>query len=268
MSDDFINLIIWLGAGVTALASALLIWALAWDRLRRFRNPKIKRCPNCWYTMEHLEGIVCPECGFEVRKERNFYKTRRRWRWACLAIILLSIGSTGLSFGRLVLIDWIPKTPSWALLMTVEQIKLPSSWPPRIPPTFAGRVSTELWDRYHTGDLSLNARKKFTRLQFTSPNTPLTIRNATPITEPTKWWLDLSGEIGGPLPRSIIIQPIIPGIPEILLYDIGSSSWIRPVHEIHQFDRPPNLTKITPIQCEIRILEGDQEIFRCTTTVQ
>ncbi len=55
MSDEFINLIIWLGAAITALATTLLIRALAWDRLRRFRKTKIKRCPKCWYTMEHFE---------------------------------------------------------------------------------------------------------------------------------------------------------------------------------------------------------------------
>lgn len=67
----------------------LLAWALLWDRSRGRR-----RCPKCWYGMEGVPpgeggGWRCPECGREIEDERKLVGTRRRWRHALLAVVLL-----------------------------------------------------------------------------------------------------------------------------------------------------------------------------------
>jgi hypothetical protein len=68
-----------LGAAAVLLAA----WALLSDRSRGRR-----RCPKCWYDMAGVPGLQCPECGREVRSHRRLLKTRRRWRWAMLAVFL------------------------------------------------------------------------------------------------------------------------------------------------------------------------------------
>ena len=51
----------------------LLYWGYFQDRSRGRR-----RCPKCWYDMTGAPTFVCPECGHEVKRERQFYRTRHR----------------------------------------------------------------------------------------------------------------------------------------------------------------------------------------------
>ena len=74
----------WLGALVAVGAALLLLWSLFSDRARGRR-----RCPRCWYVMEGVPGFTCPECGRTAASERRLHRTRRRWRWAAVAIALL-----------------------------------------------------------------------------------------------------------------------------------------------------------------------------------
>lgn len=86
---------IWYGVGAVlgAVAIALGAWALLWDRSRGRL-----RCPRCWYSMDGIaanpgkggaEMWTCPECGRTIRRERALRKTRRRWRMAGIAAVLL-----------------------------------------------------------------------------------------------------------------------------------------------------------------------------------
>lgn len=75
------------GAGVL-LGAAVLLWALLSDRSRGRR-----RCPRCFYSMEGLRGLKCPECGHSAGRERELFRTRRRWRWAGVAAVALAAGS-------------------------------------------------------------------------------------------------------------------------------------------------------------------------------
>ncbi len=57
----------------------LMGWALLAGRSRG-----TPRCPKCWYLMIGATGLRCPECGHAVVDSRQFYRTRRRWRFAAL----------------------------------------------------------------------------------------------------------------------------------------------------------------------------------------
>jgi hypothetical protein len=82
----------WITAALLALgALALLAWALLYDRARG--QP---RCPRCWYAMSGLSADAprrCPECGLTTPQGRDLYRTRRRWRWAALSMLLLTLST-------------------------------------------------------------------------------------------------------------------------------------------------------------------------------
>jgi hypothetical protein len=71
-----------------ALATALGAWAW-WPRRSRGR----RRCPKCWYDMHGTPGLVCPECGHEVKKVKHLYRTQKRWKTTAAALLLLVVGA-------------------------------------------------------------------------------------------------------------------------------------------------------------------------------
>ncbi len=78
-----------LGWTLASLGLLLALWALFWDRSRGR-----KRCPKCWYSMEGaVEGengaLTCPECGRSPRSPRSLLRTRRRKKWASLAVVMM-----------------------------------------------------------------------------------------------------------------------------------------------------------------------------------
>jgi hypothetical protein len=77
-----------LGAGGFALAS----WALFGDRSRA------RRCRRCWYSMEGVPGLVCPECGREATSERVLTRRRRRWRAVAIGLVTLLAGAGALGY--------------------------------------------------------------------------------------------------------------------------------------------------------------------------
>ncbi len=82
--------------GMTAAALALFglglsVWGLVGDRSRGRR-----RCPRCWYDMSGtLLGMPsatvlrCPECGTDSPLQDLTVRTRRRWRWVRVGILLM-----------------------------------------------------------------------------------------------------------------------------------------------------------------------------------
>lgn len=77
----------WLLCVIVLVVMGALIY-LAWWALFADRARGRRRCPRCWYDMAHAPppGMICPECGFTARVERQFHRTRRRYVIAALAI--------------------------------------------------------------------------------------------------------------------------------------------------------------------------------------
>jgi hypothetical protein len=70
-------------AALSLLAAWLFYRALLSDRSRGRR-----RCPRCWYDMSGLDLLACPECGKQTRRESSFFRTRRHWRTAFVALMV------------------------------------------------------------------------------------------------------------------------------------------------------------------------------------
>lgn len=73
-----------LAAALLLLCAAAAGWFLFADRARGRR-----RCPRCFYAMEGVSGLTCPECGRTARSEQALFRTRRRWKGAILAVVIL-----------------------------------------------------------------------------------------------------------------------------------------------------------------------------------
>lgn len=86
---DAVDVALWtIGAAIGLTAIVLAGWALFADRARGR-----KRCPRCWYDMTGSPTLLCPECGKTSASEKKLYKTRRRWRFAALAVVVLLIAA-------------------------------------------------------------------------------------------------------------------------------------------------------------------------------
>jgi hypothetical protein len=70
------------GALAATACVAVVWWALFRDKARGRR-----RCPRCWHNLEHTPGLVCGECGYAARSERDLGRTRRRWGVAALGLL-------------------------------------------------------------------------------------------------------------------------------------------------------------------------------------
>lgn len=150
-------------AGGTAL---LLLWALLGDRMRGRR-----RCPRCWYLMEGVPGLVCPECGRAAKSEAGLFRTRRRWRQALYAMLLACVGygvwvapivnSRGFlaAVPRPILIGWVeakgwpkPKSGSWSEeVMHRHQAGLLGWWDDLARRRMLRRWTMEYRDRWPSG---------------------------------------------------------------------------------------------------------------------
>jgi hypothetical protein len=85
------TIVLWI-AGVTLALVGLTLaaWALFGDRSRT------RRCRGCWYSMEGIPGLTCPECGWQASRERVLTKPRRRWRLCALALALPPLAAIGM----------------------------------------------------------------------------------------------------------------------------------------------------------------------------
>ena len=145
------------GGLVVACGSVLLLWALFWDRARGRR-----RCGRCWYDMTGArEGTAghlrCPECGAVARRESRLRRTRRRWKWAAVALLVVLAGRAVMltpEYRR----GWqrvIPMTVLVELAAPADPIRPPSFVPGTffsgvtpVPTSFRRELTEAVWTRF------------------------------------------------------------------------------------------------------------------------
>ena len=115
---DWTSWLYWIGGGLIALLGLfMLIWALWWDRARGR-----KRCPKCWYDLAGIAAddagaspLTCSECGKRITKLRKLSKTRRRWRWAFIALLLILVPAGVVGWRETRSFNWNTVKPVWLL---------------------------------------------------------------------------------------------------------------------------------------------------------
>jgi hypothetical protein len=105
----------WVSGSLLGLGGLVLLgWSLFADRARGCR-----RCPKCWYDMSGTDSLTCPECGHTVRRPRSLRKTRRRWRYVLLAIVIL-LGSPALDLTPKIHRDGWPSVLPTTVLILIQ----------------------------------------------------------------------------------------------------------------------------------------------------
>ncbi len=116
MAGAHLDWLFWLLGGMVAAGGTVLgAWALFWDRAGR-RGVVRKRCPRCWYDMTGAPALTCPECGGAAKGERALLRTRRRWKWAIGAAVVIAAGAATGMVPRYRAGGWIGLVPSSALV--------------------------------------------------------------------------------------------------------------------------------------------------------
>ena len=117
---------------------ALGAWALLADRARGRR-----RCPACWYDRSGTGTLTCSECGFVAAQSGCLARTRRRWRWAIVAGLVVSAAWFMSVWPRVRDDGWVSAVPAVVLIAGIPWSDSPD-----------GTIWNELWSRHSSGDLS------------------------------------------------------------------------------------------------------------------
>lgn len=116
-----------LGWGLLAAGLGLLMWALFWDRAG-WRGRAGLRCRGCWYDLTGAAGVlevsrgspvVCPECGRGHRSVRGMRKTRRRWGWTVVGLVVLVMGYGARTVPRVQQKGWGSAVPRVLLVLSL-----------------------------------------------------------------------------------------------------------------------------------------------------
>ncbi|MHC4415784.1 MAG: hypothetical protein ACYS0G_10910 [Planctomycetota bacterium] len=104
------------GTLLVGLCLVLTWWGLFGDRARGRR-----RCPRCWYDLSHSPGMTCPECGYTALRERNLFRTRRRWVPALAAALAAALAvSWAIEQGRQS--GWVSMLPTRVILLSLPLV--------------------------------------------------------------------------------------------------------------------------------------------------
>ncbi|MCC6660572.1 MAG: HEAT repeat domain-containing protein [Phycisphaerales bacterium] len=97
-----VDLLGWIAGGILVLGGVCLLYrALLSDRSRGRR-----RCARCWYDMDAVAGLRCPECGRQARVEAGLRRTRRHKARAAMALGVLLLGCLAAVAPRLIRDPW------------------------------------------------------------------------------------------------------------------------------------------------------------------
>ena len=108
-----------LGIGLMVVGVMLLSWAMLWDRPKKGQ----KRCPKCWYDLSHpgsaSDPLRCSECGHQAKKQKHLSRTRRKWRWAALGILILGSGLYSSAIPKAKRDGWLSFVPDSILILCI-----------------------------------------------------------------------------------------------------------------------------------------------------
>ncbi|MCZ6493640.1 MAG: hypothetical protein O6933_06115 [Planctomycetota bacterium] len=136
----------WIGGTALGVFGLVLMWwALLHDRAKGRR-----RCPKCWYDMTGAERLRCPECGHLAKRERKLFTTRRRWRWAVVALLMMFAGRLGIMCPQIQRDGW------WSLVSNAALIYLLV-----FVDDASGLLAGELLDRMEADELSVADWERF-----------------------------------------------------------------------------------------------------------
>ena len=134
---------IWWSAGV--VVGLLAIWLL-YRSLLHDRSRGRRRCPKCWYDMSGTGSLTCSECGATYTRERKLFKTRRRWRWAMVSLVLSLASAAGMLAPKVQRDGWVGSMPTTALILAAPWCDPDhSSLEEQIVAVLLGRTG-RLWD--------------------------------------------------------------------------------------------------------------------------
>lgn len=108
--------------GILGLAG---LWMLYFAFLRD-RSRGRRRCPQCWYDMSGTNSLTCSECGRVAKSERQLLKTRRRWRCAAVAIVIMSLVPAHSAYQHYRDVGWSAAIPIEVLLWAADTLH--SDW--------------------------------------------------------------------------------------------------------------------------------------------
>ncbi|MGH7132094.1 MAG: hypothetical protein ACREJO_09135 [Phycisphaerales bacterium] len=168
------------GWAVGALAIGLLLWAMLRDRARGRL-----RCPKCWYDVASIAGasvdqadqpadrlLTCPECGYASTRIKRFARTRRRWRWVPIALVVGLGGWLLYQTPELNRAGWTSLIPTTGLVYLAPADDYAGSLPPPAP-------AVQMWSSSATWNSSL-----------VMPAPP----PATPTPPPPRTWREQMGD--------------------------------------------------------------------------
>lgn len=103
--------------GVISFGLAVLVRALYGQGPRGRR-----RCPACWYEMEGVPALTCPECGYDAGELENLYRRRRRPRLAWAGGFLVAFGIASLAVPMVRRDGWVTLVPNAGLIAGLEYL--------------------------------------------------------------------------------------------------------------------------------------------------
>jgi hypothetical protein len=116
---------LFLAAGsLAAITGVFLLYrAVLHDRSRGRQ-----RCPRCWYEVLGLAiPVTCPECGRTTRKPGRLLRTRRHYRLAAIAQLILVIGVSTAAYPHSRNGRWHQWLPHTALILMLPHVD--ADWP-------------------------------------------------------------------------------------------------------------------------------------------
>ena len=132
----WIDWIWWICGSLVGLGGlALGLWAMFGDRSRGRR-----RCSRCWYDMSATSHRRCSECGHEVRREKEFFRTRRRWRRIALGLVLILAGLATFVGREVHDKGWVRATPTFVYIVFFPHLDSPTPFKELLDRVTEGRL--------------------------------------------------------------------------------------------------------------------------------